>query len=61
MAEMKNNLGNCCHTSIDCEAHNCKYNHNLHCAAEHIDIKGSEANTSRETLCATFTEEGKNK
>ena len=42
--------------SIDCEAVKCIYNVNYRCKAEHVDIKGSEAATSRETLCATFQE-----
>ncbi len=42
--------------SIDCEAENCKYNHNLRCVAEHVDIKGNGADTSSGTNCATFTE-----
>jgi len=47
------------HISIDCEAENCKYNHNLRCVAEHVDIKGNGAKTSSGTLCATFTEAAK--
>lgn len=42
--------------SIDCEAENCKYNHNLRCVAEHVDIQGNGANSSSGTICATFTE-----
>lgn len=42
--------------SIDCEAVKCIYNHNYKCAAEHVDISGSDACKSRETACATFTE-----
>lgn len=45
--------------SIDCEAENCKYNHNLRCVAEHVDIKGNGAKSSSGTLCATFTEASK--
>lgn len=42
--------------SIDCEAENCTYNSNFKCVAEHVDICGSGANRSIETLCATFEE-----
>ena len=42
--------------SIDCEAVKCIYNSNYKCIAEHVDIKGSGADDSRETACATFKE-----
>lgn len=42
--------------SIDCEAVKCIYNSNYKCVADHVDIAGSSAGTSRETECATFTE-----
>lgn len=42
--------------SIDCEAVKCMYNTNYKCHAEHVDIKGSGANVSRETACSTFKE-----
>ncbi len=42
--------------SIDCEAVKCAYNSNYKCVAEHVDIKGNGADTSRGTLCATFKE-----
>lgn len=42
--------------SIDCEAVKCIYNSNYRCNAEHVDIKGGNAGTSMETLCATFKE-----
>ncbi len=42
--------------SIDCEAVKCVYNQNYKCVAEHVDIRGSRANDSKETACATFTE-----
>lgn len=42
--------------SIDCEATKCVYNSNYRCQAEHVDIKGSGAVVSGETLCATFCE-----
>lgn len=42
--------------SIDCEAVKCVYNSDYRCNAEHVDIKGGSAATSRETLCATFKE-----
>ena len=42
--------------SIDCEAARCVYNSNYKCTAEHVDISGSNADTSRETSCSTFKE-----
>ena len=42
--------------SIDCEATKCMYNADYRCQAEHVDIKGSNAGTSRDTICATFRE-----
>ena len=42
--------------SIDCEAVKCMYNSDYRCHAEHVDIKGSNAKTSTETVCATFKE-----
>jgi hypothetical protein len=42
--------------SIDCEAVKCIYNTDYRCKAEHVDIKGNGAGTSRETLCSTFKE-----
>lgn len=42
--------------SIDCEAVKCIYNVNYRCKAEHVDIKGDNAKTSQDTLCATFCE-----
>ncbi len=42
--------------SIDCEAVKCIYNSNYKCIAEHVDIKGSGAEDSNETACATFKE-----
>ncbi len=42
--------------SIDCEAVKCVYNTNYKCHADHVDIKGSNADGSRDTLCATFQE-----
>ncbi len=61
MADMKNNMGNCTSTSIGCEAEKCKYNHNLRCVADHIDVKGYDAKSSSETACATFIEASKSK
>ena len=43
--------------SIDCEATKCVYNQNYKCVAEHVDIRGVEANKSAETACATFREQ----
>lgn len=42
--------------SIDCEVVKCIYNADYRCNAEHVDIKGNTADTSRDTLCATFRE-----
>ena len=42
--------------SIDCEAVKCIYNDDYRCQASHVDIKGSAASSSTETICATFKE-----
>lgn len=42
--------------SIDCEAVKCMYNADYRCKAEHVDIKGGKAQTSKDTVCATFRE-----
>ena len=42
--------------SVDCEAVKCVYNSNYRCNADKVDIKGCNACTSHETLCATFKE-----
>ena len=42
--------------SIDCEVAKCVYNANYKCTAEHVDINGSNADTSKETSCSTFKE-----
>lgn len=42
--------------SIDCEAIKCIYNNDYRCHATHVDIKGNQAKSSMETLCATFQE-----
>ncbi len=42
--------------SIDCEVARCVYNTNYKCTAEHVDINGSNADTSKETSCSTFKE-----
>lgn len=39
---------------IDCEAVQCIYNENRHCAAERIGIAGDGANKAEQTLCSTF-------
>ena len=52
-----NAMDNPCKTiSIDCEAVKCIYNTNYRCQASHVDIKGSNADKSMETICATFKE-----
>lgn len=40
--------------AVDCEATNCRYNENMICCAEHINISGSSASDKRQTECATF-------
>lgn len=42
--------------SIDCEAVKCIYNSNYKCVADHVDIHGGGADSSRDTNCATFSE-----
>lgn len=42
--------------SIDCEAVKCIYNSNYKCHADHVDIAGGRADSSRQTCCATFSE-----
>ena len=42
--------------SIDCEAVKCIYNADYRCRAERVDIKGGQAKTSQDTVCATFKE-----
>ena len=42
--------------SIDCEVAKCAYNSNYKCTAEHVDINGVNADTSKETSCVTFKE-----
>ena len=42
--------------SIDCEAVKCIYNADYRCKAEKVAIKGNSANSSMETVCATFKE-----
>ena len=42
--------------SIDCEAVKCVFNSNYKCIAEHVDIRGVDAEKSMETACATFTD-----
>lgn len=51
-------LDHACKTiSIDCEAANCVYNSNYKCRADHVDIRGTNADGSRETSCGTFQEQ----
>ncbi|HCI23437.1 MAG TPA: DUF1540 domain-containing protein, partial [Lachnospiraceae bacterium] len=40
----------------DCEAVKCIYNADYRCKAEKVAIKGNSANSSMETVCATFKE-----
>lgn len=40
--------------SIACAAHNCIYNENEKCHADHVDISGITASTSDDTVCSTF-------
>jgi hypothetical protein len=40
--------------SVNCEAVNCKYNHNLMCHADEIKIDGSRAHNSKDTFCSSF-------
>lgn len=50
-------LDHACKTiSIDCEAVKCIYNSNYKCNPDHVDIRGSHANGSKETSCGTFRE-----
>lgn len=42
--------------SIDCEAVKCKFNTDYKCYAEHVDIRGADAQDTRSTACATFSE-----
>ena len=42
--------------SVDCEVSKCVYNANYKCTAEHVEISGSGADTSRETCCSAFKE-----
>ena len=52
-----NAMDNPCRTiSIDCEVAKCAYNSNYKCTAEHVDISGTTADTSKETSCVTFKE-----
>lgn len=40
--------------SVDCEAVQCIYNDNRHCAAAKIGIVGDGASRAEQTLCTTF-------
>ncbi|MCD7752264.1 MAG: DUF1540 domain-containing protein [Lachnospiraceae bacterium] len=40
---------------VDCEAVKCCYNENCKCTAAQINIRGDNAFTCGDTLCATFT------
>lgn len=39
---------------VDCYAENCRFNRNMVCHAEHIQIKGAQAFTVPETECSSF-------
>ena len=40
--------------SIQCAAHNCVYNKENACHADHVDISGITAVNADDTVCATF-------
>ena len=40
--------------SIDCEVGKCIYNSSYKCFADHVDIKGGNAEANAETACGTF-------
>lgn len=40
---------------VDCQADKCVYNENLKCGAAKIGIAGSDASSSQETMCGTFS------
>lgn len=40
--------------NINCKAHNCMYNMNEQCTADHVDISGIHAANSEDTVCTTF-------
>lgn len=41
--------------SIRCAAHNCVYNKDSSCQADHVDISGITAVNADDTVCSTFT------
>jgi len=42
---------------VDCEANECKYNKELKCDADKIEIVGAAASQSEQTECGTFDKE----
>ena len=42
-------------SSIKCQATDCDYNEQCKCHADKITVDGSNANTCKETACATFS------
>ena len=42
-------------TFIDCYAENCRYNEDLNCYADSVNICGEEACRCKETECKTFS------
>ena len=41
--------------TIQCAAHNCVYNEDSACHADHVDISGITAVNAGDTVCSTFT------
>lgn len=41
-------------SDIDCEAEKCMFNQECKCMADHIQIHGSGATCTSETMCASF-------
>lgn len=39
---------------IECQAHNCNYNHDRKCTAASVGIAGSDASDCHDTRCSTF-------
>lgn len=40
---------------VNCEATNCKYNHQCKCYADQIGVDGNNACKCHDTMCGTFT------
>ena len=45
-------------TALDCCVANCKYNAENYCSRNEIDVKGTSANTSDDTCCGSFKDQG---